>query len=759
MDTVALGVVDDESVFDLGHLEPLGLAGCDAHAIRTSGGVGNGHRGQTLPTARERNRGPASGTNPCVPIPQTFAELQANPAFIVYLPRVRDRADHSRERLREVGFDDLVLVEGVDGLREDPRAIGERRGFPFDPGLAAGEMGCALSMIGLWEKVVDEGLPYMLVFEDDVLPHPDLGRLGPQYWAETPRETDFVFLGNQLIAENLPDPSRRVVVSPSWCLHAYVITQEGARRALALLHEQVSCFDRWLSPIDIEARRWMEVGAIRYFCWNGTMLPAPYPSTNGRGDGADLGPNVVRSTRCTGLFFQNYALGSTIWPARASRDGPRRPTKPKAVLIVPTAPSRYGNGLAMRAGVALEGLAMSCDVTLVLAPVYSEEAGSEWIAERADRVHVLSDAVGDPLLRRVLEMPRAEERDRARLVYPRPYAAAWSTPAAAASVVDFTGGDADLVYLMRSYLAPLADPWLQGDDRTRVVLDVDEYDPASLRELAEVCRLDSDADSAEVALADADKLERMAAEWVPRFDLVLAASAVELDSLQARVGTVAARVLPNPVPMRGDDGWAEPADLLLVANFSYAPNADGARWLCGEVLPRLRRLMGREVRVTLAGSYADPAVAQLGGQGVVVVGNPESVTPLYEAATVAVAPLRAGGGTRLKILEAFGHRRAVVSTSRGADGLPVTAGRHLLIADDAEAFAEACQRVLSDDDLRRSLVSAAVDVAIVHAWTRVATTVSEIAMSEIRVGSHSQPRTGGVNGQASRRRGPLGAGT
>src|SRR5436309_11330 len=179
-----------------------------------------------------------------MPVPDTFAELQANACYMVYLPRVRWRADHSLKRLREVGFGNVVLVEGVDGAREDPRAVGERRGFFFDTGLASGQVATTLSMIGLWEKVVDDGMPYMLVFEDDVLPHPDIARLGPQYWAETPREADFVFLGNQLIVENLPDPSQRVVVSPSWCMHAYLVTQEGARRALALLREQLSCFDR-----------------------------------------------------------------------------------------------------------------------------------------------------------------------------------------------------------------------------------------------------------------------------------------------------------------------------------------------------------------------------------------------------------------------------------------------------------------------------------------------------------------------------------
>ena len=648
---------------------------------------------------------------------------------MVYLPRVRERAERSRERLQEVGFSDVVLVAGVDGALEDVRALGEARGFPFDPGLADGEMGCALSMIGLWEKVVADALPYMLVFEDDVLPHPDIRRLGPRYWAETPRETDFVFLGNQLAVEDLADPARRVVVSPSWCLHAYVITKEGARRALALLREQVDGADRWLSPIDIEARRWMQTGAIRYSCWNGTMLDAPYPGTDARREEAAGRSEVVRSTRRSGLFFQNYALGSTIWPGRTGSGGNAR-RRPHAVLIVPIAPSRYGNGLGMRAGVALEGLAMVCDVTVILAPLYSTDATGEWIAERAEHVLVLSDGDGDPFLRRAIRLPDGTERTRALLAYPRPHASAWSTRAAATSAFEFAGGDVDLIYLLRSYLAPLAEPWLQLENPPRFILDLDEYDPTALRELAEIQHADGHPQDAALAEANADRLEALITEWAPRADLVLAASSVEIDLLRSEVGDVPAGVLPNPMPMRGDHSWAEPADLLLVANFGYAPNADAARWLCQEVLPRLHRLMGVKVRVVLGGSYIGSTVAALQGPEVNIVEDPPSVSPLYEATKLAVAPLRAGGGTRLKILEAFGHRRAVVSTSRGAAGLPVTAGKHLLIADDADSFAAACQRALSDEGLRNRLVSAALEVATLHAWPRVATAVSQIAASE-----------------------------
>ena len=83
------------------------------------------------------------------------------------------------------------------------------------------------------------------------------------------------------------------------------------------------------------------------------------------------------------------------------------------------------------------------------------------------------------------------------------------------------------------------------------------------------------------------------------------------------------------------------------------------------------------------------------------------IRPYLRLATVSAIPLMEGGGTRLKILEAFAHRIPVVSTTVGAEGLEVRPGTHLLVADDAGGIAEACARLLSDDALRRAIVDQA----------------------------------------------------
>jgi glycosyltransferase involved in cell wall biosynthesis len=673
-----------------------------------------------------------------VALPSSYAELQTGGGVMLYLPRVRWRADYSLRKLEEAGFVNVELEEGFDASLADPRPVAEAHGWFFEPGLAPGEVACALGMLRLWERMVAEELPYLLVFEDDVLPHPAMVELGESYWAETPSDAEFVLLGNWMYLGDVADTSRLVVTVPAACMHAYVVSQAGARRALSLVRRTL-VEDRWLTAIDMELFYWMERWEVRAVCWNGTMLPKAFPTEEVlAADSSTIPRDVARSSGGTGPFLQNAALGSSIWPEReppvplaSRRHGERRR---RAVLISTSVPSLAGNGSAIRVGMALEALARSYDVELVLVPLHGEllhrALGADWwTSQFARHVHVLPVSLSDPFLARLAAMP-PEEQAQARIAYPRPVHVQFSTPEGAARVAALAGDDVDLVYIFRLYLAPLAARWLSGaeDGRgTTVVLDVDEDDASTLRQIGALYRAAGPPIMADVFEADAHKLEQLANEWVPRADLVLAAGPPDVAAIAARYPTVDVRQLPNPVPPIGREGNAPDVDVLFVGNCNYVPNIDAARWLCTEILPELQARLGPPVRVAVVGSVIDPSVAELGAlPSVIVRADAPSVTPWYRAARIAVAPLRAGGGTRLKILEAFAHRRPVVSTSLGAEGLPVEHGKHLLIADDAPSFADACARLLRDHALRSTLVDAAKDIALAYGRPRVVDHLSGI---------------------------------
>ena len=145
----------------------------------------------------------------------------------------------------------------------------------------------------------------------------------------------------------------------------------------------------------------------------------------------------------------------------------------------------------------------------------------------------------------------------------------------------------------------------------------------------------------------------------------------------------------------GRDDVATPPVVVFQGTLRYSPNADAARFLVEDVGPRLRALVP-DARIRLVG-VAPPALARLAHPpAVTLTGQVPDITAELARADVVVIPLRYGSGTRVKILEAFAHRIPVVSTSLGAEGLDVVAGKQLLVADDAEGIAQACASVLGD---------------------------------------------------------------
>lgn len=162
----------------------------------------------------------------------------------------------------------------------------------------------------------------------------------------------------------------------------------------------------------------------------------------------------------------------------------------------------------------------------------------------------------------------------------------------------------------------------------------------------------------------------------------------------------------KPVRALGRDTVATPPTILFQGTFDYGPNVDGAEWLAAELGPRLRaRIPGAEIR--LVGRTSPRVDALHDPPRVSVVGMVPDMGPELARADLAVVPVRYGSGTRLKILESMAHRIPVVSTTIGAEGLDVHPGTHLLTADDPEAFAEGCERLLVDQQLRTAMAAAA----------------------------------------------------
>lgn len=250
--------------------------------------------------------------------------------------------------------------------------------------------------------------------------------------------------------------------------------------------------------------------------------------------------------------------------------------------------------------------------------------------------------------------------------------------------------------VFRFYLWPFLERAFKPQER--VWLDLDEMESASRRRLAELCGSKGELEDSRRLHREAAAYERLEQSLFPRFEQVFASSAREADHAQRVHPGRLVQVLPNTYPF--DRPCARrPAGavfrLLFVGTLGYAPNRDAFDHLCGSILPLLRAEADRPVELHVAGSGSASLEAR--GPGIILHGYVEELAPLYEACDVVVVPLRTGGGTRIKILEAFSHRRAVVSTMIGMEGLEAQPGRDLLAAETPRAFADACLHLLQDD--------------------------------------------------------------
>ena len=169
------------------------------------------------------------------------------------------------------------------------------------------------------------------------------------------------------------------------------------------------------------------------------------------------------------------------------------------------------------------------------------------------------------------------------------------------------------------------------------------------------------------------------------------------------------RIAPFGVelPELAPAGVEEPDTMMFAGNYSHPPNVDAAVWIAEGILPRVRERRPH-ARLWLAGAFAPPRVLALGAlEGVEMLGTPPSLDPVLARTALVLAPLRVGGGMRMKVLHAMAAGRAVLTTPVGAAGLGFDGAPPLAIAADTAELADAAVALLSDDARRAELANSA----------------------------------------------------
>ena len=372
----------------------------------------------------------------------------------------------------------------------------------------------------------------------------------------------------------------------------------------------------------------------------------------------------------------------------------RRSTKmpPRLLMLAPVMPSDRGNGLAMRAGFFLDTYARRFVVDLVVAPVAGSAEVSAFVRCRAERIVILDLNQPDSYYRLVTSVRDPATRLEAFRRYGRPSLAACVGPACHALGGLAAENRHSVVHVSRLYIAELATPWIdKGDDRPRLVLDCDENDALVYGRIAAMQRREDPA-AAAWSEAEGDAFAAFAAAWLVKFDVVIAASQKEARSLSAFGAP--ARAIPNVVahaPMIRQRRSREYFSVLFVGTLSYPPNADAANWFIARIWRRLARALNQCVHLTLVGANPGPLMARQSMQrGIEVTGSVADVSRYYREADLVVAPLRAGGGTRIKIIEAAAHGVPIVATAMAAEGTSFRHGVDILIADEETTFLRSC---------------------------------------------------------------------
>jgi sugar transferase (PEP-CTERM/EpsH1 system associated) len=227
------------------------------------------------------------------------------------------------------------------------------------------------------------------------------------------------------------------------------------------------------------------------------------------------------------------------------------------------------------------------------------------------------------------------------------------------------------------------------------------------------------------------RMLRFEEDTLARFDGVLAVSDADRETFVrlypglstkpmwvVRTGVDTEYFVPTPT---------EPSEptLAFTGSMDWLPNEDAMAYFCHDILPLIREKEPR-VRLSIVGRAPTPAVRALASDCVHVTGTVDDVRPYIEDAAVYIVPLRIGGGTRLKIFEAMAAGKAVVSTTIGAEGLPIVDGTHAIVADEPRSFASAVLSLLRDRARRQALERAARSLVVEHYdWSAVAGELDE----------------------------------
>ncbi len=390
-------------------------------------------------------------------------------------------------------------------------------------------------------------------------------------------------------------------------------------------------------------------------------------------------------------------------------------TKPNLLFITPDPPDPLGSGLPRRVNNFLEVLVQKYNVHLLIHNyTFKDQQVDSYSLElchSADYIPIKNDPQ--------LLIQRFTYKISPALFYkffPIPSEWRYVTERQVNRVFKhFSNTTFDVIHICRLFLLPFAVPFLTGNFSGVCQLDIDDFESLTKHRISELNRLNGNIKMAQTVAQDAKMYEAVEKEMLPRFQRLFVCSELDKRKISQTYDCNSIDVIPNVVKIPElvpDKAAGEPFTFLFVGTLTMYTNRDAIKYFCEKILPMIRSQTEQTFRVKIVGAgHAKDLPEKLAHiPEVDFVGYVPDIAPYYNMANAIIVPLRAGGGTRIKILEAFSYKRPVVATSIGAEGIEIRHEEHLLIADTTEVFAQQCVRLIQEEELHDQLTENAFEL-------------------------------------------------
>jgi len=417
--------------------------------------------------------------------------------------------------------------------------------------------------------------------------------------------------------------------------------------------------------------------------------------------------------------FQQVLLESDLFIvtifqiARLSVGNPIAAMQKTLLFISPVTPDPEGTGLSIRSHNFIKALSRAYAIHLLVVPENLRRPASRPAkpdcCESIDRIGVWHPSAIPAIFRHLLfraGIPGCR-------LYPTTSAALRYATAGRIRKLQRTiaGRTYQAVHIFRLRMVPFG-LWIKAEHpETKLYLDLDDIESLVHERIAILQATQGRRDSAMFHLKEAENYRTLERQWLPCFDKVYVCSENDRRTVRETYRLDRVQVVPNvvairpPAPPRA--GAAGPFVFLFLGSFGYFPNNDGVSFFVHEILPIMREKMRKSFQLLLAGPNMPHCVRRSIAKipEIRYLGRVPSVEDAYRQSDAAIIPLRVGGGTRIKALEAFSFSVPVISTRLGLEGLDVLHDKHVLIADSADEFAAHCRRMAQESCLRERLAA------------------------------------------------------